>query len=48
MSQKRPLQAITQYHSIAITSEAFKNENYEPYFYNEFYFAFLRESKAFF
>ena len=37
---------ITVYFSlargIAATPDAFKNENYETYFYNEFYFAFVR------
>ena len=44
MPLKRPLQAK----NIAITPEAFKNENYETYFYNEFYFAFVSQSEAFF
>ena len=41
-TQKRLLQAI------AITQEAFKNENYETYFHNEFYFSFVNELKPFF
>ena len=34
--------------SFAITPDAFKNENHEICFYNDFYFAFVSKSKAFF